>query len=63
MKPIKESYSDQFGEKKIEGYDPTRKSGEEGFYTREQVNAMSDEQLRDPATLKKVNESMGKWTK
>jgi len=60
LNPVKESYKDLFGEQKKAGFDPARNQNPDGFYSKEQIDALTTEQLADPKILEKVNQSLSK---
>lgn len=60
LKPIKEdkTFSSMFGVAKITGQTHTQGHNESDFFTRDEILAMSQDQMKDPATLAKVNKSL-----
>jgi len=56
LNPIKEKYSDGFGEVVKKGFDPKKGSGGDDFFSQEQMNNMSDAEL--VANYEKVEKSM-----
>lgn len=60
LKPIKEdkTFSSMFGVAKISGQPHNQGHNESDFFTRDEIVAMTADQLNDPATLAKVNKSL-----
>lgn len=64
MTPIKETYKDLFGEKKREGYDPSKGGNTDSdYFTREELKTMDASSAKDPAIRDKVLKSNEYWSK
>lgn len=62
LKPIKEdkTFSSMFGETKIIGQKHNQGQNESDFFTRDEIMAMTQADMKDPAVLAKVNKSLEK---